>query len=362
MSITVSYPGIYIQELPSEVRTIIGVPTSVTAFVGRTRRGPLNDPVRIFSFADFDRQFGGLWEASTVSFAVQQYFLNGGADAVIARVHNPSAPGANDLASVSLGGALDVSAASPGAWGNRLWVSVDHDTRDQTDPVIGPDQFNLVVQERDPTAPGVAVAEERFLNVSVNPLSPRFVEQVLEQQSDFVRAAGATAGNRPLATPAAVNLTGGSDGLAIGDAQIADPGLEVAKEGLWALEKTDIFNLLCIPPLRPDLDVDPATWTAALAYCKDRRALLLVDPPEAWDTPQAAQAGVDAFLDRDENAALYFPRIRVPNPLKENRLDTFAPCGAIAGVFARIDAARGVWKAPAGRRRPWPGCATWPSS
>jgi len=124
MSITVSYPGIYIQELPSDVRTIVGVPTSVTAFIGRTRRGPADDPVRIFSFADFDRQFGGLWEPSSVSFAVQQYFLNGGADAVIVRVFNAAAAG-DGVADVTLlgtggGGTLGIKAASPGPGGTAF--------------------------------------------------------------------------------------------------------------------------------------------------------------------------------------------------------------------------------------------------
>jgi phage tail sheath protein FI len=50
-----------------------------------------------------------------------------------------------------------------------------------------------------------------------------------------------------------------------------------------------------------------------------------------------------------KNAAVFFPRLRAPNPLKNNMQDAFAPCGAVAGVFARTDATRGVWKAPAGQ-------------
>jgi phage tail sheath protein FI len=352
MSFTVSYPGVYIQELPADVRTIVGVPTSVTAFIGRTLRGPTDEPVRIFSFADFDRQFGGLWEASTLSFAVQHYFLNGGADAVIVRVHNPTVAGdpAGDTASTPLGGALTISAASPGAWGNQLRVTIDHDTRDQADPAIGPNQFNILAAEVDPNNPTVAVAEERFLNVSVDPASPRFVELVLEQESNFIRADGAAAGNRPLEMTDP--LAGGSNGNPITFDQIADPGLQDPKQGLWALEKTDIFNLLCIPPLTPADEVTKPIWDEALAFCKGRRAMLLVDPPAVWNEPADvfnAGIGLDTVVTRDENAALFFPRIRAANPLKENRIETFAPCGAVAGVFARVDASRGVWKAPAGQ-------------
>ena len=53
-------------------------------------------------------------------------------------------------------------------------------------------------------------------------------------------------------------------------------------------------------------------------------------------------------LRENKNAALYFPRIKSPDPLDENRLKTFVPCGAVAGVIARTDSERGVWKAPAG--------------
>jgi hypothetical protein len=157
---------------------------------------------------------------------------------------------------------------------------------------------------------------------------------------------------------ATVFLTGGQDGIAPTAAEIE--GDQDDKEGIFALEDADLFNLLCIPPVAPDGDTDPAVYTAALAYCKTRRALLLVDPRNSWATPAAVEsdannaAGFIAPL-RDENAALYFPRVRMADALQENRLATFVPCGVVAGVIARTDAQRGVWKAPAGRTRRWHG-------
>jgi phage tail sheath protein FI len=82
-----TYPGVYILELPSGVRTITGVSTSITAFIGRALKGPINDPVIISSFAAYEQIFGGLWRESNMSYAVYQYFQNGGRDAVILRVH-----------------------------------------------------------------------------------------------------------------------------------------------------------------------------------------------------------------------------------------------------------------------------------
>ena len=52
--------------------------------------------------------------------------------------------------------------------------------------------------------------------------------------------------------------------------------------------------------------------------------------------------------DEGRNAAVYFPRLRMADPLSENRLAEFAPGGAVAGIIARTDVQRGVWKAPAG--------------
>src|SRR5690349_17871352 len=92
MPVALTYPGVYVEEVPSGVRTIAGVATSITAFVGRARRGPTDDdaasPVRVYSFADYERLFGGLWNDSPMSHAVYHCFQNGGAEALIVRVHN----------------------------------------------------------------------------------------------------------------------------------------------------------------------------------------------------------------------------------------------------------------------------------
>src|SRR2546428_12433127 len=87
MPAVLTYPGVYIEDLPSSVHSITGVATSITAFIGRALRGPTDQPVRIHSFAEFNRTYGGLWADSTLGYAVYHFFLNGGSDAVIVRVH-----------------------------------------------------------------------------------------------------------------------------------------------------------------------------------------------------------------------------------------------------------------------------------
>ena len=87
MPVQLSYPGVYVEEVPSGVRTITGVATSITAFVGRAARGTTKEPVTVTSFGDFERVFGGLWKDGTLGFAVRDFFLNGGALGVIVRLY-----------------------------------------------------------------------------------------------------------------------------------------------------------------------------------------------------------------------------------------------------------------------------------
>lgn len=138
----VSYPGVYIQEVPSGVRTITGVATSIAAFLGYFSRGPMNDAVRVFNYGDFERAFGGLRADSEASYAIQQFFLNGGTQAYVVRVATP-APTAAQLTLQDESGTdvLDLEAAAPGADGNALRVAVDYAA---TDPAT---QFNLTVAD-----------------------------------------------------------------------------------------------------------------------------------------------------------------------------------------------------------------------
>src|SRR5712692_8804435 len=88
MPVQVSYPGVYVQEVPSGVRTITGVSTSIAAFIGMTKRGRLGVPTRVLSFADYERAFGNDTVISEMTDQVRQFFLNGGQQAFITRIAN----------------------------------------------------------------------------------------------------------------------------------------------------------------------------------------------------------------------------------------------------------------------------------
>jgi Bacteriophage tail sheath protein len=364
------HPGVYIEEVPSGVRTITGVATSITAFVGRASRGPTDRPVVVNNFGDFERIFGGLWPFSRLGFSVRDFFLNGGSQGVIVRLFRPTGGGSPPPPQALLdAGTLHLEAKYPGLWGNSLRARVDYDTR-PPDPTLGETNttlFNLYVRD------GTTGVVEEHRNVAVDINNPRFVTKVLENQSRLVSVVTA-GGARPAASndpgagesewddnsPATNYKVSGATHLAT-DGQVLQSGdfvganFQSQKKGLFMLENTDLFNLLVIPPYKSDETVDTAVVTQAATYCEQRRAMLLVDPLPltSWASPDDVvgdfATGFDSVLGTNsKNAALFFPRVLEPNPLKDNQLDTFAPSGVVAGVVARTDAQRGVWKAPAG--------------
>jgi len=346
------HPGVYIEEIPSGVRTITGVATSITAFVGRAKQGPVNVATRISSFAEYERAFGGLMADSMMSYSVRDFFLNGGGAAVIVRVHRNATP---SIWNIPTGGAgananLIVHAANPGAWSASLRLSANGNTSNPADTTL----FNLVVTD----AAGNLL--EQHLNLSITPTAIRYWKKVLPQASTLITfdpGQGANAPNvRPNNLPLApmAPTTAGTDGADITDAEVR--GSPSLKTGIYALDDTDLFNLMVLPPLSRTADTTPATWQDAIAYCVKRRAFLIVDSPRAWTaTPTSAVTQATTNLStlnisgtNARNAAIFFPNLRQVDPLNDNRVETFAPGGAMAGIMARTDAQRGVWKAPAG--------------
>jgi uncharacterized protein len=484
MPATLSYPGVYIEEIPSGVRTITGVATSITAFIGRTSKGPLNEPTEINNFGDFERQFGGLASDYPMSYAVRDFYSNQGNRAIIVRLYKAPAPAGGGGAPAGGGGApaggggapaggggapaggggapaggggapaagggapagggvapaeavdgaarftvddLKLVASSPGEWGKKLRATIDLDVSGETRTRLGIGKddflFNLTIRDSNPGG-----STEYFRNLTIVDSSRR-VDKVLEAESSLVRYDG----KFPKETadrPKLPNVKAASDKLAalqtelgkappdpakiktaqeaydkakkdlddnatkaekqLAEALKATPpvpddinkaqkaladaeettkaqksdalgqteyqGNKDQKTGIFALDKADLFNLLCIPPDTRDGDTPAAVYQSAMSYCQQRRAMLVVDSPAAWSANKdtaaaAAKKGLpDLGLSGDaaRNAALYFPRVLQADPLSNGQIDTFVPCGIIAGVMARTDTSRGVWKAPAG--------------
>jgi phage tail sheath protein FI len=493
--------------VPSGVRTIVGVATSVAAFIDYFARGPMDWAVQLFSFADFEREFGGLDALSEASYAIQQFFLNGGSEAWVIRVGQTPAVGPPSFATAQIDlldgiggtGALrvfpgrlirGVSVPDPGVWGNFIRLDVDYDISPPnlfnhdnepthlfnltvsevspagTQPVLRTETFrNLtmspgfvnsavdVINERsrivqvaplppspqppntnrpaqtgtvgnvlvlstvttiaagsqfqaqitgEPGSHTVRVAQQptslqhartlleaglhaaapndpRYTNTTVQLIDGRF--RVLtgragdpatsgsafnpESTITFTDATGSTATDLRLSgVGVAINVQQYSVGFGLAGAQAnriqgvngnlplaADIiGARLPKTGLFALEYVDLFNILCIPRAAELLAQEPfSVYSAAEAYCLERRAFLIIDIPSTVNTVQDMKDFLDSNSGlRNRNAAIYFPRLRIADPLNQFRLREFAPSGTMAGLYARTDNDRGVWKAPAG--------------
>lgn len=614
MAVQPTYPGVYIQEVPSGVRTITGVSTSVTAFVGTAKRGPINKAVHLFSYSDYEKRFGGLDKDSQMSYAIRQFYLNGGSQAIAVRVAKNPMPAKIILKDATSRDSLEITALEEGSAGNNIEIQVNYNT------TIPDSTFNIVAIYISPDNPSGSISEA-FSNLSMNSDHPRYVENVINGVSELievnrktpdstitalgigeaysgelvdalnalkdvstlvdashnsfrvalngtnpvnvvidsvvlvgtniqklialcndiqikVRASGialladftctrdvnkikmrtgnlangeksriqilpgigndasnvlklgvanggsqkdAVAVIRPVETPEHAMLTSGElapvdvDGVlpdvakqkfsisidnrvpdivdigsvnaagadhqekmldiaqriqttiqglkpnipsyrnfqckvidsgAGGKKLVLTPGSRGAnssiivttfsgdtlatdlnllvtgiastatrtqptntmltggnespfntaeayniyigsranREGLYALEEADLFNLLCLPGIS-----DGSIIMDSEAYCRERRAFMIVDPPQTDDKPAEIRTKVTGTtLPKSDHAAIYYPWLRLGDPLNNGQLKSFPPSGTMAGLYARIDANRGVWKAPAG--------------
>ncbi len=306
---------------------IAGVATAVTALVGRTVSGPFDTPTRVSSLAMFMDIFGAVSDAFPLARAVADFFDNGGQTAVILRLFVPDAH--DGYARLSIG-AVDLRAASPGAWGNALTAIIDT-------VVPHPQATSFTLRLR------TAISAETFTGITLSD-GPLRLDTVLAANSRLARWDGQWPNQLLTSLPGRSRASGGSDGLALVAGDYLGDG---TKGGIHALDAED-FNLLCIPPDLAAGDTAAEVYQAALAICVRRRALLIADPPAAWQTAGDAVAGLSATgLAGATNAVLYFPRLAVVGAARSAPV-TRVSCGAVAGVFARSDAARNVWAAPAG--------------
>ena len=592
---SLSYPGVYIEEVSSGVRTISGVATSIAAFAGAAARGPVNQAVHLYSFADYERAFGGLDVSSEMSYGIRQFFQNGGTEAYAIRIVKSATPATRTLLSAAAAPVLKATALDAGNTGNDIQLVVapsatdssfdltvlrnsdqateayrglslnSFDLRYALDLVNGVSR--LVKIERLVTGAQLAAlgagtstsgtladvatvldATHNEFQVSVNGLAPVTVAVALPGDVAGLNAAariatlcaaikakvvalaagrqeylnfgcapdaatkttivmtsgvageassvrvlpgvrnnasgrlklGAEGGGtdadaivlyRPAAAPDAATLTsdtfvantefdsfpsatnnsfnlsidGGptqtvvlagtapaagalgarlqemagritqavrlmqpanpgyanftctatattlvlatgtrgsagsvyvsaaptldaASGLRLlagatatpapdallgggtevpygaGDIYSSFIGNRATRQGIYALESVDLFNLLVLPGI-----TDAATLSDAAAYCDERRAFFIIDAPASVVTPDDMAASISGTdLPKSDHAAVYYPWLQIADPLKNGRLRLTPPSGSIAGLYARTDGDRGVWKAPAG--------------
>lgn len=190
MPVQPTYPGVYIEEIPSGVRTITGVSTSIAAFIDYFKRGPMNKAVQVFNFGDFERAFGGLDALSEASYAIQQFFLNGGSQAYVVRVAGGDpAPASVEITDNSLAApsALSIEAGQEGTWGNSVRIKIDYNA-------TGQDVFNMVISEFN-AAGTTPLRQEIFRNLTLANGSSRNITTVINDAdtgSKIIRVANET--------------------------------------------------------------------------------------------------------------------------------------------------------------------------
>lgn len=411
MPVSYRAPGVYVQELDSGVHPIVGVSTATAAFVDVFQKGTVGKPVKIFGPGDFQREFGGVSADSEASYAITQFFNNGGGQAWVVRVAGTTVPVAASARQEATGSVVavdgtppdaedfEVAATVPGSWGNALCFGIQAGAAGT---------FDLVVGE---VAPAAAASNARvsvrevFRGLSVTSTDARYCATIVNNSSQLVQLTlgpgvvtnpaptwnrngptgnglpdGAAMTTTTVTTGAGLGdiasqtniahfhrLAAGADGSAadskgaLASMLIGDP---VAETGIYALDTIapDVFNILCIPAMA-SIDQSDAAGQAAYAnvltvagqFCRDHRAMLLVDPPAAWDTDTTATPLIQRMLalgpslssNVNTNGVVYFPRLVISDPVTGGTKNV-GPSGTMAGIWARTDALRGVWKAPAG--------------
>jgi phage tail sheath protein FI len=365
---TLLHPGVYVSEIPSGARSIEGAPTSTTIFVGETERGPLG-PTKIRSRSDYERFFGGYYRVRDtasppdpptrvlMTYAIDGYYLNGGSTAYVLRAMDDA-----DGAGIETAARDDIVASSPGIWGDSVSVAFLASTDGDTN------RFRIAVVYESPET-GKASLVENWDRLSTAPTDENYVIDVLKR-SLFIRwaedAAPVVLPPDDLGSPSEPNpeesvivdgataLIGGAGGGL--DLTAADYGA-ILSEGLAGVDDAALLVAAC------DALLTPTTTSAdyglfvdqfiGFAEGRPRQDLFLVgDLPSARTESDPTSATVDAMEARTASnfAGMYWPHLVVGDVVGVGRNPTITlpPAGYVAGLFARIDGRRGVWKAPAG--------------
>ncbi|MDQ1249292.1 MAG: uncharacterized protein QG597_3666 [Actinomycetota bacterium] len=361
---TYTAPGVYVEEVPSAQKVLSAAPTAVAAFVGFTERFPTDDPADpdglaprlVTSWTQFESLYGSFLSGAMLPLSVYGYFQNGGSLAYIVRVPNTKPSGrasAIALAAVdrALGTPLKVESVKPDA---ALTVSVHPEEIDPGEEDAAP-SFRLDVMEFGEvveTYPGLTLTGETQATTKINDTSTRIKVAIevddkvdLTTQLELLRPG---AFDLVKADPEPVPVTGR-----------AFAGSESARRGINGLAIADDVTMVIVPDLvtaatKEDGSLDLGLWkavqTSLLSHCEQySNRMAVLDAPPGMTPQQIKEWRSDVAMYDSAFAAMYYPWIKIENPTGTgtDREVFVPPSGHIAGVWARTDATRGVWKAPA---------------
>jgi phage tail sheath protein FI len=358
---------VYVEEVPSSQKSLSAAATAIAAFVGFTQKAPDDDPQDpegvkprlVTSWSQFEQAYGGFQTGCMLPLSVYGYFQNGGTIAYVVRIPNTAPAGeparrALPAADRALGNPLAVSSIEPDA---ALSIAVERvDPGDEEDTSEGPSAFNLTVLEKGAPVeeyPNVTITRgDRNVETVVNATSTRVKVKVdlakgvdLSSIVDVLKP-----GVFPLeqATPVPVPVSGKKFS-----------GSETARTGINGLVIADDVTMVVVPDLvtaatKTDGTLDLNLWksvqTALIGHCElQGNRMAILDAPPGMTVQQIKEWRSDVAMYDTQFAAFYYPWIKVENPAGTNgdREMFVPPSGHIAGVWARTDETRGVWKAPA---------------
>jgi phage tail sheath protein FI len=375
---TYSTPGVYFEWLDTRADYVDASRTDIAGFVGIAERGVLQQPVRIESWAQFTTTFGGLSPAAFLAYAVQGFFNNGGRRCWVVRAADSAtaSPSKATLTDSKGTGVVAVTAYSPGVWAQQINITVVN---------TGAQRFNLTVRLLDGT-------QEFWPNLTFDPKDPRYVERVINDSRKGSRLiqirVNLTKDSSPSLADGTAPMSGGNDGLANiirgGVDKTTQTLVDAMITGLSTLEEIDEVAIVVMPdavvapryspkfkvpapncalldqpavlaapaaapsgvPLLGILDVQ-TLQSALIQHCeklKDRIAIL--DAPASDLTPVAIRDWRNKFT--SQYAALYYPWIKVPDPLGvEGLVRAIPPSGVVAGIYAQVERRVGPHKPPA---------------
>ena len=331
--------GITVTEIAPMDQPIDVAPETTAAFVGRALRGPLNTPVLVHHFGEFRRRFGDCWPRSSLGPAVQQFFEQGGENLYVVRVAN-NARGAMICLPAS-GSALVLRALEPGST-ERIRASVDYDGIDDDNDSL----FNLTLQRIDPTNDLIA-DQEMFHRLSYEEGADTFVGDMLVS-STMVELERPYPTHRPDLTSTSdsrfdltwvEHVQEGSDGVGLSDYDLI--GSRDKGTGLFALQQAEQFDLLYLPPCGKGVNAGPAAILAAELYCRQRGAMLVVDPAAEWQSPTDMIDGVRGLGYASPNMLSYFPRVKTRGGQEDSERVAGA---ALAALLCKLDRTYGPWQ------------------
>lgn len=356
MPVTTTYPGVYIEELPSNSHPIMAAPTSIAAFIGYTHPFKTKypgTPQEIFSFTEYEALFGGLYHSdiipNDVAYAVYQFFVNGGSHAWVVGLTPQYQPAGMPVgaAAATIGNITFTAKEPTGALAtdaHQMMVRIYNpksspNPNDTTDVQITYD--NRVETYRGVRiTPGANFIGDRLANSSLVTLTG-------------TQPAPNIFGNSFTVPPGQTRLTLPAGQPPPGFTGVLSPADFIgAMQAETPLDKVDIFNLLVLPGI-----ADQAILSAAGTFAEHKRAFLIMDPPANTvadsllanppGTPSIEDFWTNTGVPITTNGAIYFPFLKAHDPMTGDDIN-LPPSGTVAGLFAQTDNDRGVWKAPAG--------------